>query len=122
RRWVQTQSKGRRHDDDVILAGIDAIGDRPVDGAVVVNIDVVVDHGDVLVADVAGRTAPQRVGDLFGLAAIALFDLHQDVDAGLDRRTPHVGDAGNAGAIEHVPRRRRAHDRRAHAVLGKAAG
>ena len=121
-RRIEPGAKGRRHDDDIVLAGIDAIGDRPIDRRVIVNVDIVVDHGDVLVAHMRGRRAPQRVGDLLGLAAIALFDLHHRIDAGLHRRTPHIGDAGHAGAIEHVPRRRRPHDRGADAVLRKAAG
>src|SRR5207248_4811599 len=103
-RGIKPQTESRRHDDDVILAGIDAISDRPVDGGIVVNIDVIVDHDDVLIADVTGRAAPQRVGHLLGLAAIALLDLHQNIDAGLHRRTPNVSNTGDAGSIEHVPR------------------
>ena len=40
----------------------------------------------------------------------------------MHRRAPHVGNAGYAGAIEHVPGGGRAHDRGAHRVLGIAAG
>src|SRR5262245_44520 len=54
-RWIEAKPEGRRHDDDVVLPGIDAVRDRPVDRGVVVDVDVVVDHCDVLVAHVRGR-------------------------------------------------------------------
>src|SRR5262245_38697103 len=31
RRWVDSEAERRRHDDDVVLTGIDAIGNRPID-------------------------------------------------------------------------------------------
>ena len=40
-------------EDDVVLGGIDAIGEGPVDGGVIVDVDIVVDHRDVLVAQMA---------------------------------------------------------------------
>ena len=54
-RGIEAEPEGRRHDDDVVLAGVHAVSDRPVDRAVVVDVDVVVHHGDVLVAHVRGR-------------------------------------------------------------------
>src|SRR2546425_6166401 len=121
-RGIYPHAEGRGHDDDVVLACIDPVGDRPVHRRIIVDVDVVVDYGDVLVAHVRRRRAPDRVGRLLGLVAIALLHLDQEIDAGMHRRAPHVGYARHAGAVEHVPRGGCAHDRRAHGVLRIAAG
>src|SRR4029078_6286083 len=90
------------------------------DRGVVVHVDIVVDHDDVLVAHMRGGRAPDRVGDLLGLSAIGLLDRYEQVGSRTYRRTPDVGDAGNAGAVERVPRGRGAEDRGDHRVLGIA--
>src|SRR5262249_11255492 len=88
-RWIEAQAEGRRYDDDVVLAGIDPIGDRPIDGRVVVNIDVIVDHSDVLVTHVRGGAAPNRVGGLLGLSAIGLLHADEQVGARTNGRAPY---------------------------------
>ena len=46
---IEAGAERRRHDDDVVLASVHAVGNRPVHCRVVVNVDVIVDHGDVFV-------------------------------------------------------------------------
>src|SRR5262249_53410905 len=60
RRRIKAGAEGRRHDHDVVLAGIDPVRDGPVDRGIIVDVDVVVDDGDMLVAHMRGRRAPQR--------------------------------------------------------------
>ena len=54
-----------------------------------------------------GRGAPDRGGGLLGLAAIGLLDLDHQRGAVVGGRAAHVGDAGNAGALENIPGERR---------------
>src|SRR4029079_14316327 len=48
-RGIEAGAERRWHDDDVVLAGVDAMRDCPIDRGAAAAADVVVDHGDVLV-------------------------------------------------------------------------
>ena len=101
---IEPEPEGRRHDDDVVFARVHAIGDGPIDRRVIVNVDVGINNRDVLVTHVSCRAAPHCIRNLFRLSTIALIDRDEQIDAGMNGRAPHVGDAGHAGAVEHVPR------------------
>src|SRR5207249_1955859 len=75
-----------------------------------------------LVAVLGGAGAPQRGGDLLGLALVGLADLHHDVHAVGDRMDVDVLDAGDAGGLEDVPGDAGPLYRRHHAVLAVGTG
>ena len=98
------------------------MGQRPVDLLVGGRIDVVVHHEHVLVAVLRGAVAPQRGGDLLGLALVGLADLHHDVHPVRDRVDVDVANAGDAGGLEDVPGDAGPLHGRHHAVLAVGAG
>src|SRR5262245_18599846 len=109
-------------DDQAAFARIQAMGERPVDLLVRRGVDVVVHHDHVLVAVLRGAVAPQRGGDLLGLALVGLADLHHDVHAVGDGVYVDVAHAGDAGDLEDVPGDPRALHAGHHAVLTVGAG
>ena len=86
------------------------------------DVDILIDHGDVLVAHMGRGISPQGGGDLLGLAAIGLLYLDEYVDARLDRHAKDVGNPGHAGGIQCVPGRSGAHNRAHDGVFAKAFG
>jgi len=73
-----------------------------------VDVDVLLDDHDVLVEPPGSTGPPQRRGDLLGMTAVGLVDLHHDVGAVGYLRHPHVGDAPDPETVQHVPGDRRA--------------
>src|SRR5262249_3903674 len=57
-------------DHDAILAGVDAMGEGPVDLLIGRRVDVLFHHGHVLVAVLRGAVPPERSGDLLGLSLV----------------------------------------------------
>src|SRR5439155_23571532 len=84
---VDRRAEDPREDADAVLPGVDPMRERPVDLLVRGGVDVLLDHGDVLVAVLRRARAPERRRDLLGLALVRLLDLDDDVHA--------VGDRGN---------------------------
>src|SRR5262245_60163332 len=107
---VDRRAENARENDDAVAAGVHAVGEGPVHLLVRGRIDVLLDNGDVLVAELGGAGAPQGGGDLLGLSLIGLLDLDHDVHAVRDRRDEDVTHPGNAGVCQDVPRDRRALD------------
>src|SRR5437870_7452542 len=108
-------------DHDAVLPRVDPMREGPVDLLVGGGIDVLLDDGDVLVPVLRRARAPERRGDLLGLALIRLLDLDDDIHAIGDRRHEDVAYAGNSRRRQDVPRDRRALHARHHAVLAVRA-
>src|SRR3981081_4736562 len=122
RAGIDGRAENSREDDHAALPGVDAMRKRPLDLLVVGGVDVLLHHDHVLVAVLRGAVAPERRGDLLGLALVVLLDLDADVDAVGDGRRADVEDAGDAGAVENVPGDAGALHRGHHAVLAVGAG
>jgi hypothetical protein len=73
-----------------------------------VDVDILLDDHHVLVEPAGSTGPPQRRGDLLGVTAVSLVDLHHNVGAVRYLRHPHVGDAPDPEALEDVPGNRRA--------------
>src|SRR5215468_5658570 len=69
---VDGRAEDAREDHDAVLAGVDPVGEGPVHLLVRRRVDVLLDHRDVLVAVLRGAVAPERGGDLLGLALVGL--------------------------------------------------
>src|SRR2546427_5017944 len=102
---------------EAVLTGVHPVSERPVHLLVRGRIDVLLHDDDVLVTELGRARAPERGGDLLGLALVRLLDLDDDVHAVRDRRDEDVAHSGNAGHREDIPRDRGALDRRHHPVL-----
>src|SRR2546427_10099372 len=104
-------------DHEAVLPGVHSMGERPVHLLVRGRIDVLLDDDDVLVTELGGARAPERGGDLLGLALVRLRDLDDDVHAVRDRRGADGAHSGNAGHRGDISRARGALDRPQHTVL-----
>ena len=106
-----------RHDHEIAV-GLEAGRHRPFDFRRIVDVDVLVDHDDVLDVVVAGERAHH---DVLGLALLALGDLHMEVIAAhAAAREMHVAHVGKA-APQVREQRRLARDAAEQEVLEPAA-
>ena len=107
---VQHRAGGSGEERDVTHAGIDAIGERPLNRFPVEDIDVFIDDNEMLGGVVAQVRAPEGVGHLLGMAAVTFADLDPHHFGPL--AAPHTQHVGNPRLFEVVPRHRRIGRRR----------
>ena len=62
-----------------ILSCVEPVGEGPIEGGVVVDVDIVVHHHDVFVTLLGSARSPEGCCDLLGVAPVELPDRHHDV-------------------------------------------
>src|SRR6202047_878953 len=95
--------------------------ERPLHLLVVGGVDILLNDDHVLVTVLGGAVAPERGGDLLGLALVMLLDLDADVDAIGNRRHVNIENARDARIVQNVPRNGRSLHRGHDAVLAVGA-
>src|SRR5262245_62596633 len=92
--WVEHRARGPGEGRDVTEPGVHSIAERPLDRFPIMNIDVVIDHDEMLASVIGEMASPQSSRNLLGVTAMAFADL----DA--QKLGPFA--APNAGHIRHT--------------------